>query len=67
MVRPSASTFHRIAVTQARIDPDARPYLDRKRSQGQSTREALRCLKRHGSPHLRGRFARVQRESTLPL
>jgi transposase len=39
--------FHRIAVTQARIDPDARSYLDRKRSEGQSTREALRCLKRH--------------------
>ena len=39
--------FHRIAVTQARIDPDARSYLDRKRSEGHSTREALRCLKRH--------------------
>jgi transposase len=39
--------FHRIAVTQARIHPEARSYLDRKRSQGHSTREALRCLKRH--------------------
>jgi transposase len=39
--------FHRIAVTQARIDPEARSYLGRKRSQGHSTREALRCLKRH--------------------
>lgn len=39
--------FHRIAVTQARIDPEARTYLDRKRSQGHSTRAALRCLKRH--------------------
>jgi transposase len=39
--------FHRIAVTQARIHPEARFYLDRKRSQGHSTREALRCLKRH--------------------
>jgi transposase len=39
--------FHRIAVTQARIHPDARSYLERKRSEGHSTREALRCLKRH--------------------
>ncbi len=39
--------FHRIAVTQARIHPEARSYLERKRSQGHSTREALRCLKRH--------------------
>jgi transposase len=39
--------FHRIAVTQARIHPEARTYLDRKRAQGHSTREALRCLKRH--------------------
>ena len=39
--------FHRIAVTQARIHPDARIYLERKRAEGKSTREALRALKRH--------------------
>jgi transposase len=39
--------FHRIAVTQARMHPAARAYLERKRSEGKSTREALRCLKRH--------------------
>jgi transposase len=39
--------FHRIAVTQARMHPAARAYLDRKRAEGKSTREALRCLKRH--------------------
>jgi transposase len=39
--------FHRIAVTQARIHPAARTYLERKRAEGKSTREALRCLKRH--------------------
>ena len=39
--------FHRIAVTQARVHPEARSYLDRKRAEGHSTREALRCLKRH--------------------
>jgi transposase len=39
--------FHRIAVTQARMHPAARAYLERKRAEGKSTREALRCLKRH--------------------
>jgi Transposase IS116/IS110/IS902 family len=40
------SAVHRIAVTQARVSPEARAYLDRKRTEGKSTREALRCLKR---------------------
>jgi transposase len=39
--------FHRIAVTQARMHPAARAYLERKRAEGKTTREALRCLKRH--------------------
>jgi transposase len=39
--------FHRIAVTQARIHPEARAYLERKRTEGKSNREALRSLKRH--------------------
>jgi transposase len=39
--------LHRIAVTQARIHPDARVFLERKRAEGKSTREALRSLKRH--------------------
>jgi transposase len=39
--------LHRIAVTQARVHPEARSYLERKRAEGKSTREALRCLKRH--------------------
>jgi transposase len=39
--------LHRIAVTQARIHPAARAYLERKQAEGKSRREALRCLKRH--------------------
>ncbi len=39
--------FHRIAVTQSRVHPPARQFLDRKRAEGKSNREALRCLKRH--------------------
>lgn len=38
--------LHRIAITQARVHPAARAYLERKQSEGKSRREALRCLKR---------------------
>jgi transposase len=40
------AALYRIAITQARYYPPAREYLDRKRSEGKSRREALRCLKR---------------------
>jgi transposase len=39
--------LHRIAVTQVRMHPPARAYLERKQREGKSRREALRCLKRH--------------------
>jgi transposase len=38
---------HRIAVTQSRIHAPAREFLARKRAEGKTNREALRCLKRH--------------------
>jgi transposase len=41
------AAIHRIAVTRARCHPETRAYLDRKRAEGKSTREAIRCLKRH--------------------
>src|SRR5215212_8164637 len=41
------ATLHRIAVTRARCHGETKIYLDRKRHEGKSTREALRCLKRH--------------------
>ena len=34
-------------MTQSRIHQPAREFLARKRAEGKSTREALRCLKRH--------------------
>ena len=40
------AALHRIAITQARCHADARAYLDRKKPEGKSRREALRCLKR---------------------
>ena len=41
------SVIHVIAVTQVRMHPPAIAFLERKRAEGMSTREALRCLKRH--------------------
>lgn len=38
--------LHRIAVTQGRMHEPAKVYLDRKRAEGKSRMEALRCLKR---------------------
>lgn len=43
---------HMIAITRARIDPETRAYLERKRSEGKTNREALRCLKRHLARHI---------------
>ena len=40
------AALYRIAITQARIHPGARAYLERKRTEGKSRREAIRCLKR---------------------
>jgi transposase len=38
--------IHRIAITQRRIHPPARAYLERKQNEGKTRREAIRCLKR---------------------
>ena len=40
------AALYRIAITQARYHPEARAYLERKKAEGKSRREALRCLKR---------------------
>ena len=40
------AALYRIAITQARYHAPARDYLDRKRNEGKSRREAIRCLKR---------------------
>ena len=44
--------LHVIAITRARIDPQTRAYVQRKRSEGKTNREALRCLKRHLARHI---------------
>jgi transposase len=39
--------LHMMALTQARHDPRARAYLQRRRAEGRTRRDALRALKRH--------------------
>jgi transposase len=39
--------IHRIAVTRARCHPESQAYMARKRAEGKTSKEALRCLKRH--------------------
>jgi len=41
------AALHRIALTQLRMHEPAQAFVARKRAEGKSTREALRCLKRH--------------------
>jgi len=41
------AALHRVIVTRARCHPPTRDYIQRWRSEGKSTREAIRCLKRY--------------------
>ena len=45
--RHANSALHTIAVTRLRICPKTRAYADRRRHEGLTTREILRCLKRY--------------------
>jgi transposase len=40
------AALYRVAITQARVHAPARAYLERKKAEGKSRREAIRCLKR---------------------
>jgi transposase len=46
------AALHRIIITRARCHPQTRDYIARRRSEGKSTREAIRCLKRYLVRHL---------------
>jgi transposase len=41
------AAIHRMAVTRARCDPETQDYIARKRAEGKTSTEAIRCLKRH--------------------
>jgi transposase len=46
------AALHRVIVTRARCHTPTRDYIARRRSQGKSTREATRCLKRYLVRHV---------------
>jgi transposase len=46
------AALHRVIVTRARCHPETRDYIDRRRREGKSTREAIRCLKRYLARHV---------------
>jgi transposase len=41
------TAIHRVAVTRARCHPETKAYIQRKRAEGKTSTEAIRCLKRH--------------------
>ncbi len=41
------TAIHRVAVTRARCHPETKDYIARKRAEGKTNRDAIRCLKRH--------------------
>ena len=41
------TAIHRVAVTRLRCHPATKTYIARKRAEGKTNREAIRCLKRH--------------------
>src|SRR3954470_7752205 len=41
------AAIHRIAVTRARCHPETRNYVAKKQAEGKTTKDAIRCLKRH--------------------
>jgi transposase len=41
------AAIHRVAITRARCHPETKAYIARKRSEGKTNRQAIRCLKRH--------------------
>jgi transposase len=41
------AAIHRMAITRARCDAQTRHYIARKKTEGKTQRDAIRCLKRH--------------------
>ena len=41
------TAIHRVAITRLRCHPETKAYIARKRTEGKTNTEAIRCLKRH--------------------
>jgi transposase len=60
------SALHVIALTQARIHPGARDYIARRRSEGKTSAEAIRALKRHLARVIFRVFKAMQTAAPIP-
>jgi transposase len=60
------AAIHRVAVTRARCDPQTKAYIARKKAEGKTHREAIRCLKRHLIRHI-WQLLRAPRPREIPL
>jgi transposase len=58
--------LHTILLTRMRHDPATRAYIARRMSEGKSTREAMRCLKRYLARHLY-RLLEAEAQASGPL
>ena len=54
------SALHMMALTQARSHEPARAFMARKRAEGMSNREAMRCLKRYIARSVFGMLKRIE-------
>jgi transposase len=45
--RQSNTAIHHVAVTRLRCRPETKAYVARKRAEGKTSAEAIRCLERH--------------------
>jgi transposase len=57
------AALHRVIVTRARCHPETRDYIARRRAEGKTTREAIRCLKRYLVRHV---WRLLQRPTPMP-
>ena len=56
--REANSALWRIVLVRLRSDPRTRAYLERRRAEGRSTREVMRCLKRYVAREVYGAIQR---------
>lgn len=61
------AAIHRIAVTQIRMDGLGKTYYEKKKAEGMSTPEALRCLKRRLARIVFNHLTTDQPASTAPI
>ena len=59
--------IHRIAVTRARCDQRTKVYIERKKAEGKTIRDAIRCLKRQSSARSGSCCAPTQTKMTPSL